>query len=121
VISDWKKDEGAIGEWLHIAGKWNVDPDEKGIQAHPDALFFSIYVEFLKFNNKDKIFVLQFFVKHEQKLDCGDGYLKLLSGDVDQKKFGGDTHYSIMFILSFFTLMLPTTFSFTTRIKSIQQ
>ncbi|KAJ6683123.1 CALRETICULIN-2, partial [Salix koriyanagi] len=32
-----------------------------------------------------------------KKLDCGGGYMKLLSGEVDQKKFGGDTSYSIMF------------------------
>jgi len=35
-------------------------------------------------------------VKHEHKLNCGGGYMKLLNGDVDQKKFGGDTPYSIM-------------------------
>jgi len=97
VISDWKKDEGASGEWLHTAGKWNGDPEDKGIQTHPDARFFAISAEFPEFNNKDKTLVLQFSVKHEQKLDCGGGYVKLLSGDVDQKKFGGDTPYSIMF------------------------
>lgn len=37
--------------------------------------------------------MFQFSVKHEQKLDCGGGYMKLLSGEVDQKKFGGDTPY----------------------------
>merc|ERR1711915_927862 len=97
VISDWKKDEGAAGEWLHTAGKWNGDPEDKGIQTHPDARFFAISAEFPEFNNKDKTLVLQFSVKHEQKLDCGGEYVKLLSGDVDQKKFGGDTPYSIMF------------------------
>jgi calreticulin len=40
---------------------------------------------------------LQFSVKHEQKLDCGGAYIKLLGGDVDQAKFGGDTPYQIMF------------------------
>ncbi|KAI3875272.1 hypothetical protein MKX03_011156, partial [Papaver bracteatum] len=30
-------------------------------------------------------------------LDCGGGYMKLFSDDVDQKKFGGDTPYIIMF------------------------
>ncbi|KAL2547838.1 Calreticulin-2 [Forsythia ovata] len=29
--------------------------------------------------------------------DCGGGYIKLLNGEVDQKKFGGDTAYIIMF------------------------
>jgi calreticulin len=36
-------------------------------------------------------------VKHEQKLDCGGAYIKLLGGDVDQTKFGGDTPYQVMF------------------------
>jgi len=39
---------------------------------------------------------LQFSVKHEQQLDCGGAYLKL-TGDIDQKSFGGDSPYQIMF------------------------
>lgn len=35
-------------------------------------------------------------MKHEQDLDCGGAYIKLL-GDIDQSKFGGDTPYQIMF------------------------
>eukprot|EP01018_Ginkgo_biloba_P009969 Gb_34343 [translate_table: standard] len=97
VISDWKKEEGAAGEWLHTAGKWNGDPNDKGIQTHPDARFFAISAEFPEFSNKDKTLVLQFSVKHEQKLDCGGGYVKLISSEIDQKKFGGETPYSIMF------------------------
>ena len=34
MISDWKKDEGASGEWLHTAGKWNGDPDDKGMRSY---------------------------------------------------------------------------------------
>lgn len=45
--------------------------------------------------------MFQFSVKHEQKLDCGGGYMKLLSGEVDQKKFGGDTPYRLYTIYSF--------------------
>jgi len=36
-------------------------------------------------------------VKHEQKIDCGGGYLKILPSDVDQKNFNGDSQYNIMF------------------------
>uniref|UniRef100_A0A2N9GC86 Calreticulin n=1 Tax=Fagus sylvatica TaxID=28930 RepID=A0A2N9GC86_FAGSY len=32
-----------------------------------------------------------------QDIECGGGYIKLLSGYVNQKKFGGDTPYSLMF------------------------
>ena len=41
--------------------------------------------------------IIQYTVKHEQKLDCGGAYIKLLPGGFDKKEFGGDTDYSIMF------------------------
>lgn len=43
--------------------------------------------------------MLQFSVKHEQTLDCGGGYIKLVpatSGD-QMASFGGNTPYSLMF------------------------
>ncbi|KHG00627.1 Calreticulin [Gossypium arboreum] len=85
------------GEWNYTSGKWNGDPNDKGIQTSEDYRFYAISAEFPEVNNKDKTLVFQFSVKHEQKLDCGGGYMKLLSGDIDQKKFGGETPYSIMF------------------------
>ncbi|XP_022557248.1 calreticulin-1 isoform X2 [Brassica napus] len=97
VKSDWKKDDNTAGEWSHTAGNWSGDANDKGIQTSEDYRFYAISAEFPEFSNKDKTLVFQFSVKHEQKLDCGGGYMKLLSGDVDQKKFGGDTPYSIMF------------------------
>lgn len=75
-----------------------------GIQTSEDYRFYAISAEFPEFSNKDKTLVFQFSVKHEQKLDCGGGYMKLLSGDVDQKKFGGDTPYR--FALSILGLSL---------------
>lgn len=36
--------------------------------------------------------VIQCSAKHEQKLDCGGVYIKLLSGDIDQKTFGGEDY-----------------------------
>ena len=64
-----------------------------GIQTYPDYRFFVISAKFLGFSNKDKTLVFQYSVKHEQKVDCGGGYMKLLSGEVDQKKSGGETPY----------------------------
>ncbi|XP_004302244.1 PREDICTED: calreticulin [Fragaria vesca subsp. vesca] len=97
IKSDWKKDENLAGEWNYTSGKWNGDANDKGIQTSEDYRFYAISAEFPEFSNKDNTLVFQFSVKHEQKLDCGGGYIKLLSGDVDQKSFGGDTPYSIMF------------------------
>ncbi|KAL5158674.1 Non-specific phospholipase C1 [Glycine soja] len=63
-----KKDENLVREWNHTSGQWNGDTNDK--------------VEYPEFSNKDKTLVFQFSVKHEQKLDCGGGYMKLLSGDI---------------------------------------
>ena len=91
--------------WIINICKWVLTGLVKeGIQTHPDARFFAIFSEFLEFNNKDKTLVLQFSVKHEQKLDCGGGYVKLLSGDVDQKKFGGDTPYRYLLNSALFNI-----------------
>jgi calreticulin len=49
-----------------------------------------------EFTNDGTDLVLQLSVKHEQKIDCGGAYIKLL-GDMDQKSFGGSTKYQIMF------------------------
>ncbi|RRT42328.1 hypothetical protein B296_00057209 [Ensete ventricosum] len=74
-----------------------------GIQTTEDFRFYAISSEFPEFSNKDKTLVLQFSVKHEQKLDCGGGYIKLISGEIDQKKFGGDTPYSTKKVHSIFS------------------
>ena len=49
------------------------------------------------FSNEGKSLVVQFTVKHEQKIDCGGGYIKLYPKDVDQKGLHGDSPYHIMF------------------------
>ncbi|KAG8363889.1 hypothetical protein BUALT_Bualt19G0069500 [Buddleja alternifolia] len=103
VKSDWKKDENMAGEWNYTSGKWNGDASDKAItlfciQTSEDFRFYAISAEFPEFSNKDKALVFQFSVKHEQKLDCGGGYMKLLSGEVDQKKFGGDTPYRHLWV-----------------------
>jgi len=36
-------------------------------------------------------------VKHQQNIDCGGGYVKLLPDTTDQKSFNGDAPYNIMF------------------------
>jgi len=41
--------------------------------------------------------VVQYRVKHEQSIDCGGAYLKLLPAGTDQSIFNGDSEYNIMF------------------------
>ena len=48
-----------------------------GIQTSQDAHFYGRAASFDKFTNKDKTVVIQFTVKHEQKIDCGGGYVKV--------------------------------------------
>jgi len=99
VQSNWKKSDGTAGEWKHTAGDWYGNEDEdKGIMTSPDARFYAISSKMPQpFSNKGKDLVLQFSVKHTQKLDCGGGYIKLLPEGLDQAKFGGDSDYAIMF------------------------
>ncbi|KAK3024795.1 hypothetical protein RJ639_044105, partial [Escallonia herrerae] len=97
VRSDWKRSEGKAGSFKHTAGKWSGDPDDKGIQTSNDAKHFAISAKIPEFNNKDRTLVLQYSIKIEQDIECGGAYIKLLSGFVNQKKFGGDTPYSLMF------------------------
>lgn len=99
VVSNWKKSDGTAGEWKHTAGDWYGDAeDDKGLQTAQDARFYAISSKLAKpFSNKGKDLVLQFSVKHTQKIDCGGGYIKLLPDGLDQNKFSGDSEYAIMF------------------------
>lgn len=86
-----------MGKWKWTAGEYYGDASDKGIQTSQDARFYGISTKLDEtFTNNGKDLVLQFSVKHEQDLDCGGAYVKLL-GDMDQSKFGGDTPYQVMF------------------------
>ncbi|RWV96425.1 hypothetical protein GW17_00040864 [Ensete ventricosum] len=64
-----------------------------GIQTHMDARHFAISAKFPEFSNKNRTLVVQYSIRFEQDIECGGGYIKLLSGYVNQKKFGGDSPY----------------------------
>lgn len=68
-----------------------------GIQTSQDARFYGISSKFDTFSNEGKTLVLQFTVKHEQKIDCGGGYVKLYPEGLEQDKLHGDSEYLIMF------------------------
>ena len=99
VKSDWKQSEGTAGDFTLTAGKWHGDAEaDKGIQTGPDARFYAVSADMGEtFSNEGKSLVVQFSAKHEQKLDCGGGYVKILPSTADQATFGGDTPYQIMF------------------------
>jgi calreticulin len=99
VGSDWKQSSGTAGTWKHTAGDWYGDAEkDKGIQTSQDARFYAISSKLKHpFSNEHKDLVLQFAVRHTQKIDCGGGYIKLLGSHLDQKDFSGDSPYHIMF------------------------
>jgi len=103
VVSDWKQDSGEAGSWSLTAGKFYTnEAKERGLKTTQDARFYDISASHKEFSNKGKTLVIQFSVKHEQNIDCGGGYVKLVPAGslTDQKEFkGGDqeTKYNIMF------------------------
>ncbi len=48
-----------------------------GVQTSQGAKFYAMSAGFDKFTNEGKTVVIQFTVKHEQKIDCGGGYVKV--------------------------------------------
>lgn len=99
VQSDWKESEGTRGEFGWTAGKFFNDAEaDKGLQTSQDARFYAISSKIAKpFSNEGKDLVIQYQVKHEQNIDCGGGYIKLLPSNLNQKTFNGDAEYNIMF------------------------
>ena len=72
--------------------------EDKGIQTSEDAKFYSLSAKFAKpFSNEGKDLVVQFSVKHEQDIDCGGGYIKILP-ELEQKKFNGDSEYAYVLV-----------------------
>jgi len=98
VQSDFKESEGTRGDFVRTAGKFYGDAEkDQGVQTSQDARFYAYTAKFPKFSNEGKDLVVQYTVKHEQKIDCGGGYIKILPSTVDQKTFNGDADYNIMF------------------------
>jgi len=101
VVSDWKKDSGEAGAWDVTPGKYFADEtDDRGLKTTQDARFYAIASAFKEFSNKGKDLVVSFSVKHEQNIDCGGGYIKLLPSGLELKEFKGgekESQYNIMF------------------------
>lgn len=68
-----------------------------GMQTSQDARFYALSARFEPFSNEGNPLVIQFTVKHEQKIDCGGGYVKIFPSDLDQSNMHGDSQYYIMF------------------------
>jgi len=101
VPSEWKGDEA--GKWSHTAGEWfseGMEAEATGIATTDDMRHHTISAKMDKAAaTTAKPLVVQFSVKHEKKdySFCGGGYIKLHPKGFDQKKYGGDDEYAIMF------------------------
>jgi len=99
VKSKSKESEGTQGKWDISHGKYYNDAEkDKGLHTAEDARFYQISAAFPKsFSNEGKDLIVQYSVKHEQRIDCGGAYIKLLPSSIDQTNFNGDSTYNIMF------------------------
>ncbi|KAB5559118.1 hypothetical protein PHYPO_G00025310 [Pangasianodon hypophthalmus] len=92
------KHKSDYGQWKLSAGKFYGDAElDKGLQTSQDARFYALSSRFDPFSNEGKPLVIQFTVKHEQKIDCGGGYVKIFPADLDQAEMHGESQYYIMF------------------------
>jgi len=97
VESEWKGADQGVIELTH--GDHSSDPAfDKALKTTQDYRWYDTSAKMAEsFDNEGKTLVVQYSVRHAQKLDCGGGYIKLLPEGLDQKKFGGDSEYNIMF------------------------
>jgi calreticulin len=80
VVSKNKEKDGTAGKFVLSAGKYYGDAEEdKGLKTSEDARFYQISAKFpQEFSNEGKDLIIQYSVKHEQHIDCGGGYIKVL-------------------------------------------
>jgi len=94
IQSKHKDDYGAFDL---SAGKIFADEENKGLRTSQDAKFYARSAKFDSFSNAGKDLVVQFSVKHDQKIDCGGGYVKVFPGDFNPEDMHGESSYNLMF------------------------
>jgi len=97
-LDGWTEAEGKTGVFGLAKEEWGLDTESTRLKTLKDASFYAIAKKIDEpIDNTDKPLVLMLNVKHEQKIDCGGGYLKLMNSLENLEKFDGDTPYEIMF------------------------
>jgi calreticulin len=94
--SKWVKStaKSDFGDMKVTNGKFKGDA---GFQTAQDARFYGYTAQAdSAFDNEGKKLVFSFSVTHEQGIDCGGGYLKLMP-KTEGKSFNGDSKYYVMF------------------------
>ena len=95
VSSESKSD---YGKFAVTSGDFYGDEQiNKGLKTTQDARFYASSVAIGEpVSNEGKDLVVSLSVKHEQGLDCGGGYIKVMP-EMEQTKFNGDSEYWLMF------------------------
>jgi calreticulin len=88
-----------FGRWQLTAGSTPGDPAiQRGIKTLDQYRHYAISAKFQKmFTNKTSPLLVQYTVKQDRPLVCGGSYIKILQGEIDQKRFTGGSPYAIMF------------------------
>ena len=98
--SKWvdSKNKADYGAFTVTAGDFYGDAViNKGLKTSQDAKFYASSVALPEpMSNEGKNLVVSLSVKHEQGLDCGGGYIKVMPA-MDQTAFNGDSEYFLMF------------------------
>jgi calreticulin len=94
IQSKHKDDYGAFDL---SAGKIFADEGNTGLRTSQDAKFYARSAKFTPFSNAGKDIVVQFSVKHDQKIDCGGGYVKVFGGEFEPADMHGESEYNLMF------------------------
>lgn len=86
------------GKFVLSSGDFYGDKTiNQGLKTSQDARFYSTSAKLAEpVTNEGKDFVVSLSVKHEQGLDCGGGYIKIMPA-MEPEKFNGDTEYFLMF------------------------
>lgn len=97
-LSQWRRCLNNIQSDLFLNElKISLSLSFSGLQTSQDARFYAASARFDPFSNEGKSLVIQFTVKHEQKIDCGGGYVKVFPADLEQTEMHGESSYYIMF------------------------
>jgi len=100
-MSSWVQSQkkSDFGKFELSAGKFYGDKKiNQGLRTSQDARFYAISAPIgLDLENEGKTMVVSLSVKHEQGIDCGGGYIKLLTAPFEPKDFHGESEYFVMF------------------------
>jgi len=97
-LDGWTEAEGKTDQFGLATEEWGIDTESTRLKTMKDATFYAIATKIDEpLDNTDKDLVLLLNVKHEQNIDCGGGYLKLMNSLESLEKFDGETQYEIMF------------------------